>query len=79
LYDVLGNVCEWCDDVFGDYSTPPAPGDGRRMSGYALNRPLRGGGFSNGANELRCAKRVVLSPEVAAPQIGLRPIAKLAR
>jgi len=79
LYDVLGNVCEWCDDAFGDYSTPPAPGDGRRTSGYVLNRPLRGGGFSNDASELRCAKRVVLSPEVAAPQIGLRPIVKLAR
>lgn len=77
LYDVLGNVCEWCDDAFGDYSTPPQPGDGRRTTGYVINRPIRGGGFSNAAAELRCAKRVTLSPEISAPQIGLRPIRKL--
>lgn len=79
LYDVLGNVCEWCDDAFGDYSTPAAPGDGRRSSGYVINRPIRGGGFSNRAAELRCAKRVVMSPEISAPQIGLRPVRKLER
>jgi len=79
LYDVLGNVCEWCDDAFGDYASPAAPGDGRREQGYALNRPIRGGGFSNRALELRCAKRVTLTPEVAAPQIGLRPVRKIVR
>ncbi len=79
LYDVLGNVCEWCDDAFGDYSKPAQPGDGRRTTGYVLNRPLRGGGFSNKAAELRCAKRVMMSPEIAAPQIGLRPIRAIER
>lgn len=79
LYDVHGNVCEWCDDAFGDYKTPPGPGDGRRTTGYVLNRPLRGGGFSNKASELRCAKRVMMSPEISAPQIGLRPVKKIAR
>ncbi len=79
LYDVLGNVCEWCDDVFGDYSKPANPGDGRRTSGYTLNRPLRGGGFSNKAVELRCAKRLMMTPELAAPQIGLRPVKAIER
>ncbi len=79
LYDVLGNVGEWCDDVFGDYSKPAQPGDGRRTSGYVLNRPLRGGGFSNRASDLRCAKRVMMSPEIAAPQIGLRPVKAIER
>ncbi len=79
LYDVLGNVCEWCDDAFGDYSTPAQPGDGRRATGYVLNRPMRGGGFSNKAIELRCAKRVMMSPEISAPQIGIRPIRKIER
>jgi serine/threonine protein kinase/formylglycine-generating enzyme required for sulfatase activity len=79
LYDVLGNVCEWCEDAFGDYSTPAGPGDGRRTSGYVLNRPMRGGGFSNKAAELRCAKRVMMSPEISAPQIGIRPVRRIVR
>jgi formylglycine-generating enzyme required for sulfatase activity/tRNA A-37 threonylcarbamoyl transferase component Bud32 len=77
LHDVHGNVCEWCDDAFGDYATPPEPGDGRRTTGYVLNRPIRGGGFSNAAHELRSAKRVTLTPDVSAPQIGLRPVRRL--
>jgi formylglycine-generating enzyme required for sulfatase activity/tRNA A-37 threonylcarbamoyl transferase component Bud32 len=77
LHDVHGNVCEWCDDVFGDYADPAQPGDGRRSRGFDRNLPIRGGSFSNGVLDLRSARRVTFAPDVSAAQIGLRPVRRL--
>lgn len=58
LYDMHGNVLEWCMDESGPYSTPPRAGDGlRHPPGNGDLRVLRGGSWDNGAAFARSAMR----------------------
>jgi len=55
LYDMHGNVCEWCADWSGDY--PATAVDDPRGPSSGLVRVLRGGGWSSLANDCRVAYR----------------------
>ena len=57
LYDMHGNVWEWCQDTF-------APGGERRV--------LRGGAFANGPADCRSAFRYGRSPEDRSSSFGVR-------
>ncbi len=73
LHEVLGNVAEWCRDLFGDYTLDVSPGDGERLVSGARHRMVRGGNGESAAIRARSASREIRTPEDHTPWIGVRP------
>jgi formylglycine-generating enzyme required for sulfatase activity len=58
LFNVHGNVWEWCEDIQNDsYDGAPTDGSAWLQGGHALRRVLRGGSWSDGPRNLRAAYR----------------------
>lgn len=70
LYDMHGNVYEWCQDWSGSYPTGSVI-DPVGSSNDA-NRAFRGGGWWNGANSCRSASRVPLGLDFKIKFLGFR-------
>ncbi len=74
LYDMAGNVLEWVRDYYGeDYYrfTPEVDPEG---PGQGENRVMKGGEWSFGPVNLRCAFRGWSRPDVATQNFGFRVI-----
>ena len=71
LYDMSGNVWEWCNDWYdNNYSnTPEVDPEG---SEYGTHNVVRGGSWSNNAAGCRVSCRLINRPTFMASHLGLR-------
>ena len=73
VYDMHGNVMEWCHDFYGQYSSksavinPLGPFNGSR-------RVVRGGSFYRTAHDCRSASRMSYEPSYRGSEIGFRMV-----
>ena len=73
LFDMHGNVCEWCQDVWHDnYNGAPSDGSAWLSGGDSHFRVLRGGSRFFDGNNVRSASRSRHMPEAIDLNIGFR-------
>jgi formylglycine-generating enzyme required for sulfatase activity len=71
LYDMLGNVWEWCHDGRREY-TAEATVDPVGSTGASVNRVIRGGSWLNPAQLIRASVQLWQAPDYRFVHLGFR-------
>jgi formylglycine-generating enzyme required for sulfatase activity len=72
LFDMSGNVAEWCADRYDRNYYKQSPRSNPKGDPFGINRILRGGTASSARGIVRTAYRDYVSPTVRGDQFGLR-------
>jgi formylglycine-generating enzyme required for sulfatase activity len=76
IHDMLGNVWEWCEDVYHDnYRSAPTDGSAWLKGGDQRYKVLRGGSWIDNAFYCRVNERIRATPETRQRNSGLRIVA----
>jgi formylglycine-generating enzyme required for sulfatase activity len=70
LYDMQGNVSEWCSDYYGEYATTPQANPSGPLEG--VNRVMRGGSWISSEPGCRSAMRMYMGQEDRINFVGFR-------
>ncbi|MGP1383934.1 MAG: SUMF1/EgtB/PvdO family nonheme iron enzyme [Thainema sp.] len=80
LFDMHGNVIEWCLDHFHqNYQNAPTDGSAWIVDGKGDRRILRGGSWYDHPGHCRSAYRVYDDPRVSSSTFGFRVVCRLPR
>lgn len=77
LYDMFGNVWEWCQDQFGPYSTTAPINPAGPTVSSSGTRVARGGAWNNLAQHVNATFRHDVSPEMTMRYYGFRVVAEV--
>jgi formylglycine-generating enzyme required for sulfatase activity len=72
LYDMFGNVFQWCADWFDDTYYESSPKNNPTGPGSGLNRVTRGGCWFDDAKYLRASARSASQPDLVGDGVGFR-------